>query len=264
MLRTVSASLGLRLNGPTDLIFLVAATPTGEGFDDSFTVTLDGAEVPVREFPARHGGRVHRVEANAGAMTVQYRARVEGRGTPDEPSELELVEYLRPSRYAEADALGAIARREFGRSKGFEALVAVEEWVHGHLSYVYGSTVATGGAAQVIESGQGVCRDFAHTAAGLLRALDIPARVTAVYAPGLEPKDFHAVTEAWVGGAWHVIDATRLAPRPSMLRISSGRDTADTAFLSSYLTDLRLETMSVVADCDEVVDDDHVSPVRLG
>jgi transglutaminase-like putative cysteine protease len=99
---------------------------------------------------------------------------------------------------------------------------------------------------------------------GLLRALDIPARVTAVYAPGLEPRDFHAVSEAWVDGAWHVVDATRLAPRPSMLRISSGRDTADTAFLSSYLTDLRLETMNVEATCDEVVEDDHVSPVRLG
>ena len=49
-----------------------------------------------------------------------------------------------------------------------------------------------------------------------------------------------------------------------MLRISSGRDTADTAFLSSYLTDLRLETMNVEATCDELVEDDHVSPVRLG
>jgi transglutaminase-like putative cysteine protease len=264
MLRTVSASMDLRLNGPTDLIFLVAATATGDSFEDSFLVALDGEDLPVREFPARHGARVHRVEAKKGAMRVEYRASVSGRGVPDEPSELELVEYLRPCRYAEADALGGIARREFGRAKGFEALTAVEAWVNGHLSYVYGSTVATGGAAQVIESGQGVCRDFAHTCAGLLRALDIPARVTAVYAPGLEPKDFHAVTEAWVGGAWHVIDATRLAPRGSMLRISSGRDTADTAFLSNYLTDLSLTGMSVVAECDEVVEDDHVSPVRLG
>jgi len=264
MLRTVSASLDLRLSGPTDLIFLVAAAETGDSFEDSFSVRLDGEALPVRQFPARHGSRVHRVEANRGEMRVEYRAEVHGRGAPDEPSELELVEYLRPSRYAEADVLGGIARREFGRARGFEALTAVEAWVNGHLSYEYGSTVATGGAAQVIDSGRGVCRDFAHTCAGLLRALDIPARVSAVYAPGLEPKDFHAVTEAWVGGAWHVIDATRLAPRGSMLRISSGRDTADTAFLSSYLTDLSLTGMSVDAESDTVVEDDHVSPVRLG
>lgn len=136
--------------------------------------------------------------------------------------------------------------------------------MHGRLSYVYGSTVGTGGAVQVIESGEGVCRDFAHTATALLRALDIPARVSAVYAPALRPRDFHAVTEAWVGGAWHVIDATRLAPRGSMLRIASGRDTADTAFLSSYLTDLSLTAMRVEAECDEALEDDHVSPVRLG
>ncbi|AND16890.1 transglutaminase-like domain-containing protein [Rathayibacter tritici] len=264
MLRTVSASLDLRLNGPTDLIFLVAAMPTGDSFEDSFTVHLDGEPVPVREFPGRHGARVHRVAGIRGELRVEYRARVLGHGAPDEPSELELVEYLRPSRYAEADVLGGIARREFGRARGFEALTAVEEWVHGHLSYVDGSTVGTGGAAQVIESGQGVCRDFAHTVAGFLRALDIPARVTAVYAPGLAPRDFHAVTEAWVGGAWHAVDATRLAPRGSMLRISSGRDTADTAFLSSYLTDLSLTGMDVVADCDAALVDDHVSPVRLG
>lgn len=264
MLRTVSASLDLRLNGPTDLVFLVAVTPTGEAIDDSFTVHLDGRPVPVREFSARHGARIHRVAGTEGDMRVDYRASVRGHGGPDEPSELELVEYLRPSRYAEADVLDGIARREFGRVRGFEALTAVEEWVHGHLSYVVGSTVATGGAARVIESGQGVCRDFAHTVAGLLRALDIPARVTAVYAPGLAPRDFHAVTEAWVGGAWHVVDATRLAPRGSMLRISSGRDTADTAFLSSYLTTLQLTGMSVEASCDTAVLDDHVSPVRLG
>ncbi|MBF4463502.1 MULTISPECIES: transglutaminase-like domain-containing protein [unclassified Rathayibacter] len=264
MLRTVSASMDLRLTGPTDMIFLVAATPTGDRFDDSFTVHLEGEPVPVREFPARHGARIHRVAGTAGEMRVEYRARIEGHGAPDEPSELELVEYLRPSRYAEADILGGIARREFGRARGFEALAAVEEWVHGHLSYVYGSTVGTGGAAQVIESGQGVCRDFAHTVAGLLRALDIPARVTAVYAPGLVPPDFHAVTEAWVGGAWHVVDATRLAPRGTMLRISSGRDTADTAFLSNYLSDLHLTAMNVETTADPIEADDHSAPVRLG
>ena len=93
MQRTVSASMDLRLNGPTDLIFLVAATATGESFDDSFSVRLDGEELPVREFPARHGARVHRVEANKGEMRVEYRASVTGRGAPDEPSELELVEF---------------------------------------------------------------------------------------------------------------------------------------------------------------------------
>ena len=66
----------------------------------------------------------------------------------------------------------------------------------------------------------------------LLRARDVPARLAAVYAPGLDPMDFHAVVEAWVEGAWRLVDATRLAPRRSMLRIATGRDAADTAFLT--------------------------------
>jgi transglutaminase-like putative cysteine protease len=46
--------------------------------------------------------------------------------------------------------------------------------------------------------------------------------------------DFHAVAEAYVEGAWHVIDPTGLAPRESMLRITAGRDSSDTAFLSPW------------------------------
>ena len=82
--------------------------------------------------------------------------------------------------------------------------------------------------------GQGVCRDYAHLTITLLRALEIPARLVAVYAPGLSPMDFHAVVEADVDGTWCVVDATRLAPTSSLVRICSGRDAADTAFLSLF------------------------------
>ena len=59
--------------------------------------------------------------------------------------------------------------------------------------------------------------------------------------------DFHAVAEAYVDGAWHVVDATRLAPRDLMLRIATGRDATDTAFLSYYGGDLTLRAMTVTA-----------------
>ena len=32
---------------------------------------------------------------------------------------------------------------------------------------------------------------------------------------------------------WHIVDATRLAPREAMVRIATGRDAADTAFLTT-------------------------------
>ena len=99
-----------------------------------------------------------------------------------------------------------------------------------------------------------MCRDYAHLVLALLRARDVPARLVAVYAPGLSPMDFHAVVEAWVDGEWRLLDATGLAPRASMLRIATGRDAADTAFLSVHHGQADLLTMSVVAVVDALPD----------
>jgi transglutaminase-like putative cysteine protease len=94
---------------------------------------------------------------------------------------------------------------------------------------------------------RGVCRDYAHLAISLLRAKNVPARLAAVYAPGLSPMDFHAVAEAHINGAWHVIDPTGLAPRDAMLRITAGRDSSDTAFLSTVGGSLSLREIRVFA-----------------
>lgn len=96
-------------------------------------------------------------------------------------------------------------------------------------------------------TGAGVCRDYTHLVTALLRALDTPARLVAVYAPGCDPMDFHAVAEVAVDGRWQVVDATCLAPLQSLLRISTGRDAADTAFLTNFGGGLVLESSVVTA-----------------
>ncbi len=101
-----------------------------------------------------------------------------------------------------------------------------------------------------------MCRDFAHLVAALLRSLDVPARLVAVYAPGLDPMDFHAVAEAYIGGSWYVVDATTLAPRGSLLRISTGRDASDTAFLSVYGGVVNFREVEVLATVDVLPTDD--------
>lgn len=106
---------------------------------------------------------------------------------------------------------------------------------------------------------EGVCRDFAHVTAALLRANGVPARVTSVYAPGLEPMDFHAVAEALVDGQWYVVDPTLLAPRGSMVRIATGADASDTAFLSTLRGALELRGMSVTAVAEPGLPDDDVT-----
>jgi transglutaminase-like putative cysteine protease len=103
-----------------------------------------------------------------------------------------------------------------------------------------------------------VCRDYAHVTIAMLRALDVPARLVAVYAPGCAPMDFHAVTEAAVGDTWYVLDPTGLAPRSALLRISTGRDAADTAFLTNHGGAVQLRGSEVTAVVDGDLPRDRV------
>ena len=80
----------------------------------------------------------------------------------------------------------------------------------------------------------GVCRDFAHIAIAFCRALTIPARFVSCYAHGLEPADFHAVFEAYLGGRWWLFDATRQADLDGLIRIGAGRDAAEIAFATPF------------------------------
>ena len=248
--RTVSARLVLDVADPADLMLCLAVAHDQYAIDEQFVVTYDGQPVALDESPMRHGARVHRCHVSAGRVEVRYDARVVGRAAPPVVAPEDLIEYLRPSRYAEADKLVAVATDLFGGLKGVACLQAVEAWVHSRVAYVSGSSDHTDGAVDTLLTRCGVCRDFAHVVVGLLRALAIPARLVACYAPGLSPMDFHAVVEALVDGQWHVVDATRLAPRATLLRIATGRDAADTAFLSSYGGTVSVAELDVTATSD--------------
>ena len=174
--------------------------------------------------------------------------------------------YLRPSRYAESDRLAEVARRLFGGLAATGDIVAgVSSWVGTEIGYEAGSSLPTHGALDTLLGGQGVCRDFAHLVVALLRARDVPARVAAVYAPGLSPMDFHAVAEALVDGTWRVVDATLLAPRRSLVRIATGRDAADTAFLTVIGGTVDLVALEVGAVVEgDLPSDDPRELVSLG
>jgi hypothetical protein len=66
-----------------------------------------------------------------------------------------------------------------------------------------------------------------------------------------------------VDGAWRLVDATGLAPRKSMLRIATGRDAADTAFLTSHCGTLTLTEIMVTATVDDLPTDDPATVVEL-
>jgi transglutaminase-like putative cysteine protease len=260
--RDVSARLALTVQGPASLLFSVAVASSGLT-DERLTVRVDGAKVRPEELTDHYGSRLHQTTCSAARVELDYAATVSGRSEAAGASPIDLVTFLRPSRYCESDALAPTAAAEFGGLEGHDLLAAVAAWVHDRLDYVSGSSIPTDGAVRTLLARQGVCRDFAHLTIALLRARDVPARLVSVYAPGLDPMDFHAVCEAWVGDAWQLVDATWLAPRQSLLRIATGRDAADTAFLTSNGDDLVLDEMEVSAVADELPGDDWVSLVQL-
>lgn len=264
MKRTVTAHLELYAFDRADLVLSVAVAANIATTRETLTVVQNGAPLEAREVAGRHGARLHRIDAPAGPITIDYAAQVEGHAAPVETEELDIIEYRRPSRYAESDSLYAIARAEFAGLAGPDLLDAVSSWVGTHLSYVPGSSQPTDGAVQTMLKRQGVCRDYAHLVVALLRARDVPARLVSVYAPGLQPMDFHAVAEAWIDGEWRVVDGTSLAPRQSMLRIATGLDASETAFLSQHHAAVNLNAIRVTATVDELPKDDPRVLVTLG
>lgn len=253
--RDVGSSLVLRVSDPTAFVLAVAVAEGVPVTDESLRVTLGDAYIDVREASDAHGTRLHLFETGPGTLRIDYAATVIGRAAPPPVVEGDLVTYLRPSRYVQSDSLTDRARDLFGGLDGRALVAAVEEWVHTHLAYDCGSTSPTGGAVETLEAGAGVCRDFANVTAAFLRALDVPARFVSVYAPELSPPDFHAVVEAYVDDRWVVVDATRLAPRSGLVRIATGRDSADTAFLTNTLADIELHTIDVRASGEQSIDD---------
>lgn len=266
MHRTVTAHLTARTRANTSMAFSVAVARNAgySSVEEVLEVTANGEPVALTPVEDVHGGVLHTLTLEQPAtLELNYHAEVEGSASIPETDDADLIRYVRPSRYCDSDRVLPTSYGLFGTLQGGELLAAVREWVNGNISYVSGSSRHTDGATDTLLARRGVCRDYAHLVISLLRAKDVPARLVSVYAPGLTPMDFHAVVEAWVDGAWHVVDATGLAPRTNLLRIATGRDAADTAFLSTVGGSLTLDTLTVTATADILHDDDGTSPVQL-
>jgi transglutaminase-like putative cysteine protease len=258
--RDVGVDLDVWISAPTTLEFQIAVAPQpGAEVTESLSFTLNGKEIQATEIIGDHGNRIHKFDAGEGSLMASYSATIIGQSDPAPVTEIDLSTYLRPSRYAEADKFFGFAAHEFGQYLDSATLLAqVSSWVGTRLHYVPGSSDPIDGAADTLLAGAGVCRDYAHLVVALLRAVNVPARLVAVYAPGCEPMDFHAVAEAHVDGHWRVVDATLLAPRQTLVRISTGRDAADTAFLDNHKGSITLNSAWVTAIVDGELPNDSI------
>ena len=244
-------------------MFSVAVAQGNPLASETLSIISNGTELEPTELVSEHGTRLHRLSGPAGPMTMHYEAVIDGQADPAPNHELDVITYRRPSRYAESDTLFATAKSEFAGLSGKDLLDAVSSWVGDRLSYVPGTSQPTDGAVATLLARRGVCRDYAHLVIALLRGLDVPARLVSVYAPGLFPMDFHAVAEAWLDDQWNVLDATALAPRSSLVRIATGQDASETAFLSQYGAAVDLRWIKVTAVVDELPNDDLSELVQV-
>ncbi|WP_347348945.1 transglutaminase family protein [Nigerium sp.] len=259
MRRTVSSSLTSPVGDTASIVLSVAVaanTPCSEQLD----ITLDGAPLQYSELTSDGLTRLHVLHGvQPGMLEVNYSATIEGLGDPAPVTDLDRIVYTRPSRYCDSDTMMPVARATFGTKTGKDLLDAVSSWVGQQLTYVSGSSRPTDGAVQTYLARTGVCRDYAHLCIALLRALNVPARLVSVYAPGLSPMDFHAVAEAVVDDQWCVVDATAMAPRTSLVRIATGRDAADTSFMTTLSGIANLGQMTVTAVAEDGLPDDDVT-----
>jgi transglutaminase-like putative cysteine protease len=193
--------------------------------------------VPEERISTSKGNRVFRVEVPAGPFELRYAATVEVRRPappaevkPDNPGRLPLnvLTYMLPSRYCESDRFAHAAWELFGKIENrAEQVREICRWVDTNLEYKPGTTDSRTSAWDVWQLRKGVCRDFTHLAVALCRALSIPARYVGGYAAGLEPMDFHACFEAYLGGQWYLFDPSDNIPPENIVIIARGRDAAN-------------------------------------
>ena len=264
----VACELHYRVTAPTSFLFNVAvANTTHQAVRQEHFTIVPHAEYTI-ENVGEEGNRVVRLQAKVDDFSLQYQATVTLEPEVDDPPTImeaehpelpsEVLPYLNPSRYCESDRLLRLAGKEFGEiAPGYSRVAAICDWTHARLDYVAGSTDARSSACDVLVQRAGVCRDFAHVALTLCRALSIPARYVSGYAVGLNPPDFHGFFEAYLGTRWYLFDATRMAPRDGLVRIGTGRDAADAAF-ATVIGAATLKDMTVSAQ--ELTDEIAAQP----
>ena len=146
----------------------------------------------------------------------------------------DVVKYLMPSRYCIPEDFLEFTAKEFAGLYGGEAILAMQNWIEKNLSYESGSSSVMTDATASFNLRKGVCRDYSHILIAMARAITIPARFVSAYGPNVIPKDFHALVEVYLDGAWHLIDPTKMSTANETIIIGVGRDAADVPFLSSF------------------------------
>lgn len=256
----IFSELEYQVNAPTTFIFSVQAmrTPSQQLLQEKLVINPDLATEEI--FGADGQSRFLRVMAKADShLLLRYDATVDidyntihqqrlASTVPVGKLEAEVMPYLFPSRYCQSDKLQKLASKEFGHIEtAYGKVAAISEWIYDNVEYISGATNSSTSAFDTLTERVGVCRDFAHLGIALCRALSIPARYFTGYAYNLQPPDFHACFEAYIGGEWMFFDPTKLVPINGLVKIANGRDAADASVASIFGN---ATCTSMIVNCD--------------
>ena len=199
-----------------------------------------------------YGNRCERFLIPVGRSRIAYSAQLSVTApadviAPDTPETSvealpdDVLNFVMPSRFCLPDELGHEAWQLFGElTPGWSRVQAIVDYVHNHLVFTPGGSNPWTTAADAHRARQGVCRDFAHLAITLCRAMNIPARYVFGYIPAIdcppptEEMDFAAWFEAYLDGTWHTFDARNNTPRTGRVVVGRGRDAVDVALITSF------------------------------
>ena len=238
--------------GPTPMLMMLNVRPERAPDLETPDFMLTDPYVPIRTYVDAFGNICTRLVAPAGRTTIRTAFTIRDLGLPDPaPADAQqhaiddlpdyVVEYLLPSRYCELEHLSDTAWKLFGATPpGWARVQAVLDYAHGRIRFGYEHARATRTAHEAHEEGLGVCRDYAHLAITLCRALNIPARYCTGYLGDIgvpvsdAPMDFSAWFQVWLGGGWRTVDARHNTPRIGRILMAVGRDAADVAISTTF------------------------------
>jgi transglutaminase-like putative cysteine protease len=240
---TIEAKLSYDLAAPSDLLLQVElARMSGQTvLEDSLSTTpVEG----FRRIPAEAALGTRAWMRAEGRLELTYLARVSVERPEVDIAALpgavprsltgEATSFLMPSRYCPSDEFQSFVATEFAGLAGGALVAALRDWIEEKFDYVPGSSESSTSARDSFVQRRGVCRDYAHVLIALARSGGIPARMVSVYAPHVDPPDFHAVAEVWLDDTWHLVDPTGMARASEMAVIGVGRDAAEVSFLTVF------------------------------
>ena len=239
----VKAALTYDFPAAHETLLLIEAARGADQAVHSESLTFS-PKVEVARLDDSGAGERRAVFLAEGRQTIDYVALVEVlardatlKGVPatavrDLPAEV--IRYLHASRYCPSDRFERFVRRRFGGLEGGDKVQGILDWLTAQLTYEIGVSDSGTTAIDTFVDGVGVCRDFTHLTIAMCRAADIPARAVSAYAWKLQPPDLHAVAEVYVGGRWRLVDPTGMAPIEGLVRVATGMDAADIAFMTIF------------------------------